>query len=103
MRHKNKVPKEPNSKRIRKDNLCRQARELEKEIARKAKKNRMQGTVVYYSFEKGIGFIKQDDVPEENLFFHHSKCVEVPPVHSRVKYEIGEGRKGPEAVNVSVI
>ena len=63
----------------------------------------MQGTVIYYNFEKGYGFIKQDDNPEENMFFHFSDCNEVPPVRSRVQYAIKEGRRGPQATNVSVI
>ena len=62
----------------------------------------MTGTVIFYNIEKGYGFIKQDDSPD-NIFFHISKCNEVPEAKMRVQYAIAEGERGLEAVNVSVI
>ncbi len=62
------------------------------------------GTVKWFSDEKGFGFI----IPEgggKDLFVHRSN-VETSN-HSlqegeRVTYEVGEGRKGPEARQVRV-
>ena len=63
----------------------------------------MQGTVVYYDNDRGYGFIEQDENRGRDMFFHHSDCEKVPPLYSRVRYEVKEGRKGPEAANVCII
>ena len=62
----------------------------------------MTGTVIFYNSEKGFGFIQQDENPN-NIFFHVTKCNEIPEAQMRVQYAIAEGRKGLEAVNVSII
>ena len=60
-----------------------------------------QGTVKWFSGAKGFGFITSDDGAE--LFFHRTK-VEGDHATIRdnqaVEYKIGEGRRGPEAVEV---
>jgi CspA family cold shock protein len=66
----------------------------------------MQGTVKWFSDEKGFGFITPDE-GSKDLFVHHSS-IEADGYRSlaegaRVEYESEEGDKGPKAINVRVI
>ena len=62
-----------------------------------------QGTVKWFNPEKGFGFIKPDNGGSD-LFVHHSETNGVILNEGdTVEYEIGEGRKGPCAVNVKKI
>jgi CspA family cold shock protein len=61
------------------------------------------GVVKWFSNQKGFGFIQQENGPD--LFVHYSaitgngfKSLEEG---DRVTFEIGEGKKGPVAINVS--
>ena len=63
-----------------------------------------QGTVKWFSEEKGYGFISPDE-GGENLFVHHSgiagngfKSLEEG---EKVSYEATQGKKGMQAENVS--
>jgi CspA family cold shock protein len=61
------------------------------------------GTVKWFNDQKGFGFIKPDE-GDRDLFVHHSN-IEASGYRSleegqRVEFDTGEGRKGPEAVNV---
>jgi CspA family cold shock protein len=58
------------------------------------------GTVKWFSVEKGYGFIEQEG--GEDIFVHHSE-VRGPDLREgdRVEFEVGEGRKGPAAKNVT--
>lgn len=63
------------------------------------------GTVKFFNNEKGFGFISR---PGENDIFVHFSNIEGSGYRSleegqNVEFEIGEGRKGPEAQNVRVI
>ena len=62
-----------------------------------------QGKVKKILAEKGFGFIEGD---RDDLFFHHSECqgmrIEELSEGQMVEFEIGEGRKGPCAVQVRV-
>ncbi|MHC4475439.1 MAG: cold-shock protein [Planctomycetota bacterium] len=61
------------------------------------------GTVKWFNENKGYGFISPDDGAAD-LFVHHSE-VKTSGYASlsegqKVEFEIGEGKKGPCAVNV---
>jgi CspA family cold shock protein len=65
-----------------------------------------QGTVKRFNQEKGYGFIIPDEGGED-LFVHHSS-IEGSGFRSleegeKVSYEVGQGRKGPQAQNVSKV
>ena len=62
------------------------------------------GTVKWFSDQKGFGFIEQEDGPD--VFVHHS-AINVSGFKSlsegdQVTFEIEQGQKGPAAANVSV-
>ena len=64
-----------------------------------ARRNMAQGTVKWFNQKKGFGFIEQED--GEDLFVHHTQVEGVIEDGDSVEFEVGEGPKGPNAINVS--
>lgn len=60
------------------------------------------GTVKFFNESKGYGFIKEDD-SENEVFVHVSGLQEPVSQDDKVEYEIVDGKKGLNAVNVKKI
>ena len=63
---------------------------------------RLTGTVKFFNEGKGFGFIKHDDSNQET-FVHVSGLKDKVKENDRVQFELQQGRKGMNAVNVHVI
>ncbi len=61
-----------------------------------------QGTVKFFNESKGYGFIKEEGTNKEH-FVHVSGLVDEIREGDAVEFELTEGRKGLNAVNVKVI
>ncbi|ELS03228.1 cold shock protein [Xenococcus sp. PCC 7305] len=62
-----------------------------------------QGTVKWFNVEKGFGFIKPDE-GDKDLFVHHSEIQgQTLNDGDKVEFGVGEGRKGPCAIEVKKI
>lgn len=63
------------------------------------------GTVKWFSEKKGYGFIEQEDGAD--VFVHHSGInatgFKTLREGDRVTFDIEQGKKGPSAVNVTVV
>lgn len=59
------------------------------------------GTVKFFNQTKGFGFIKVEGTGEE-VFVHVSGLQNEIRQDDRVTFEIREGKKGPNAVNVKL-
>ena len=59
------------------------------------------GTVKFFNETKGFGFIK-DDQDDKEYFVHVSGLVDEIREGDAVEYDLQEGRKGLNAVNVKV-
>ena len=64
-----------------------------------------KGTVKFFNDQKGFGFISRDG--QEDLFVHFSNIIgsgrRTLVDGQEVEFDVGEGRKGPEAVDVKAV
>ena len=60
------------------------------------------GKVKFYNESKGFGFIVQDD-SNQDIFVHQTGLVHEIRENDRVSFEVKEGKKGLNAVNVERI
>ena len=61
-----------------------------------------QGTVKFFNDAKGFGFVV-DDSSKEEYFVHVSGLVDEIREGDNVEFELKEGKKGLNAVNVKVL
>ena len=61
-----------------------------------------QGTVKFFNETKGFGFIVPADGSQE-LFVHSTGLIDEIRENDQVEFEVQNGRKGLNAVNVKVI
>jgi len=60
-----------------------------------------QGTVKFFNETKGFGFITPNDGGSE-IFVHSTGLIDNIRENNTVSYDVEEGRKGPNAVNVKI-
>jgi CspA family cold shock protein len=65
--------------------------------------DKQQGTVKFFNAEKGFGFIKHKDSNKET--FVHASGLKSPNIKEgdNVEFDLQEGKKGMNAVNVELI
>ena len=61
-----------------------------------------KGKVKFFNYEKGFGFIV-NDATKEDVFVHKSGTTSELKENDVVEFEVEEGRKGLNAVNVRVV
>jgi cold shock protein len=61
-----------------------------------------KGTVKFFNNSKGFGFIKPAD-SSEDIFVHSTGLIDQIRENDQVQYEVQRGKKGLNAVNVTVI
>lgn len=61
-----------------------------------------EGTVKFFNTQKGFGFISQNDSRTE-VFVHSTGLIDEIRENDKVTFDVENGRKGLNAVNVKVI
>jgi CspA family cold shock protein len=61
-----------------------------------------EGTVKFFNTEKGFGFISQSE-DRSDVFVHSSGLIDEIRENDKVTYDVEEGRKGLNAVNVKLV
>jgi CspA family cold shock protein len=60
-----------------------------------------KGTVKFFDETKGFGFIKVEG-SDKDIFFHVSKLLDEVGQGDEVKFDVEEGKKGLNAINVQL-
>ncbi|BAU55774.1 MULTISPECIES: cold-shock protein [Mucilaginibacter] len=61
-----------------------------------------EGTVKFFNTQKGFGFISQNDNRNE-IFVHSTGLIDSIRENDKVQFDVEEGKKGLNAINVKVI
>lgn len=61
-----------------------------------------KGTVKFFNNSKGFGFITQED-SNEDIFVHQTGLIDEIREDDEVQFELQQGKKGMNAVNVEII
>ncbi|MEE9350285.1 MAG: cold shock domain-containing protein [Flavobacteriaceae bacterium] len=62
-----------------------------------------KGTVKFFNESKGFGFIVDDEDTSQEYFVHVTGIIDEIREGDSVEYELKEGKKGLNAVNVKVL
>ena len=71
------------------------------EVVNFKQNNMKQGVVKFFNEAKGFGFIKDNETGKE-YFVHVSGIIDQIKENDAVTFEVGEGKKGPIAVDVKI-
>ena len=63
---------------------------------------KLTGTIKFFNESKGFGFVKHDNSSEET-FVHVSGLIDQVKENDHVEFELQQGRKGMNAVNVRLL
>ena len=61
-----------------------------------------EGTVKFFNRSKGFGFITPSDSGDD-IFVHQSGLIDEINENDKVKFDVEQGKKGLNAVNVQII
>ena len=61
-----------------------------------------KGIVKFFNTTKGFGFITPEDSSQKDIFVHVSGLIDQIRENDKVKYEVQNGKKGLNAVNVTL-
>lgn len=62
----------------------------------------MRGKVKFINEEKGFGFIKSPE-SSKDIFVHSSGLIDEIEEFDLVEFDVTEGKRGPNAINVRVV
>ncbi|GHB38272.1 cold-shock protein [Mongoliitalea lutea] len=62
----------------------------------------LTGIVKFYNEAKGFGFIV-DDESQSDVFVHATGLVDKVAQNDKVTYDVKDGKKGPNAINVKKV
>jgi len=60
-----------------------------------------EGTVKFFNSEKGFGFISQSD-DRNDVFVHSTGLIDNIRENDQVKFDVEQGKKGLNAINVKI-
>jgi len=60
-----------------------------------------EGTVKFFNSEKGFGFISQSD-DRNDVFVHSTGLIDPIRENDQVKFDVEQGKKGLNAINVKI-